>query len=278
MYMNSRQVSSPVETKAFDTTQLRKKFLLQSLFIEGEISMTYSHLDRTVIGGALPSNGPLQLHSNKQIGSPGFLDRREIGIINIGASGIITAGGISYKLSRTDCLYLPMATKEVHFKSDVATDPARFYFISVPAHHSYAAMKITSEDANRIDLGEQSDANVRVLRQYIHPDICASCQLVMGITMIEDGSIWNTMPCHTHDRRSEVYLYFDMKEETRVFHFMGEPDETRHLVVANEQAVLSPGWSIHSGAGTGRYGFIWSMAGDNQDFTDMDAVEMKDLR
>jgi 4-deoxy-L-threo-5-hexosulose-uronate ketol-isomerase len=171
-----------------------------------------------------------------------------------------------------------MGCKEVEFASDDQSKPAKFYFISLPAHHRYEIKKITAEDANRLELGSSSDANERVLRQYIHPDICDSCQLVMGMTSIETGSVWNTMPCHVHDRRSEVYLYFDMTEETRVFHFMGEPTETRHLVVADEQAILSPGWSIHCGAGTGRYSFIWSMGGDNQDFTDMDFVEMEDLR
>lgn len=274
MTMTVRQVSSPAETKGFDTAQLRENYLMQSLFVAGKISMVYSHLDRTVVGGVVPSEGVLSLESNKQIGSPGFLDRREIGIINVGETGTVTADGVGYDLARTDCLYLPMGTKDVRFEGDAA----RFYFVSAPAHHAYVAKKITADEANRLALGSQSDANVRVLRQYIHPDICDSCQLVMGITLIEDGSIWNTMPCHTHDRRSEVYLYFDMGAQTRVFHFMGEPDETRHLVVANEQAILSPGWSIHSGAGTGRYGFIWSMAGDNQDFTDMDGVEVGDLR
>ncbi|PCJ94714.1 MAG: 5-dehydro-4-deoxy-D-glucuronate isomerase [Hyphomicrobiales bacterium] len=278
MTIDIRQVSSPLETKSFDTTQLRHNYLLQSLFLDAQITMTYSHLDRTIVGGVVPVDAHLSLVSCKQIGSPNFLDRREIGIINIGGDGTVTADGTAYDLTHTDCLYLPMGTKDVRFASAVKSNPARFYFVSTPAHHAHVAIKITAQDANRLELGSQADANVRVLRQYIHPDVCSSCQLVMGITMVEDGSVWNTMPCHTHDRRSEVYLYFDMKPDTRVIHLMGEPDETRHLVVANEQAILSPGWSIHSGVGTGRYGFIWSMAGDNQDFTDMDFVAMKDLR
>ncbi len=278
MNIETRQVSSPAETRTFSTAQLRESYLLQSLFQTGEINMTYSHLDRTVMGGAVPTEAALSLQSSKQIGTDQFLDRREIGIFNIGAGGTVVADNVSYGLEGMDCLYLPMGTKNVSFESNDHADPARFYFVSSPAHHAYAAKKITAADANRLELGTQSDANVRVLRQYIHPDICDSCQLVMGMTMIEDGSIWNTMPCHTHERRSEIYLYFDMKEDTRVFHFMGEPDETRHLVVSNEQVVLSPGWSIHTGAGTGRYGFIWSMAGDNQDFTDMDFMEMGALR
>jgi 4-deoxy-L-threo-5-hexosulose-uronate ketol-isomerase len=276
--MDIRQVCSPQETRGFDTGQLRENYLVSDLFAQGQINMTYSHLDRTIVGGAVPTGSALELQSSKQVGSPNFLDRREIGIINIGSSGKITADGSTYDLAPRECLYLPMGTKQVCFVSDDGNDPARFYFISTPAHHAHPPKKITEDQANRLELGTASDANIRILRQYIHPDVCNSCQLVMGITTILDGSVWNTMPCHTHDRRSEVYLYFDMQAETRVFHFMGEPDETRHLVVADGEAILSPGWSIHSGAGTGRYSFIWSMAGDNQDFTDMDFVDMKDLR
>ncbi|NRB20403.1 MAG: 5-dehydro-4-deoxy-D-glucuronate isomerase [Rhodobacteraceae bacterium] len=278
MSITVRQVSSPAETKTFDTAQLRANYLITDIFSPGDVTMTYSHLDRTVIGGAMPTTEPLMLRSCKQIGSPNFLDRREIGIINIGGAGTVSLDGEGHHLEATDCLYVPMGVKEVLFESRDPTSPAKFYFVSTPAHHAYTAQKITAQDANLIELGTQSDANVRSLRQYIHPDICNSCQLVMGITTIKDGSIWNTMPTHTHDRRSEVYLYFDMQADTRVIHLMGEPTETRHLMVANEQAILSPGWSIHSGAGTGRYGFIWSMGGDNQDFTDMDFVAMADLR
>lgn len=273
-----RQVSSPTETKTFDTQQLRDNYLIEGLFAAGEITMTYSHLDRTVVGGAMPHNDALVLLSNKQIGSPNFLDRREIGIINVGGEGYVSVGDTRYDLTSSDCLYVPMKAGEVSFTSKDASAPAKFYFVSTPAHHAYEIRKITADDANTLHLGSQEDANTRVLRQYIHPEVCDSCQLVMGITLIETGSVWNTMPCHIHDRRSEVYLYFDMSEETRVFHMMGDPKETRHLVVANEQAILSPGWSIHSGVGTGRYGFIWSMAGDNQDFTDMDFIKMGDLR
>lgn len=278
MTIDIRQVSSPEETKAFDTSQLRSNYLIESIFQPDKVTMTYSHLDRTIVGGAMPIGDALTLVSDKQIGSPNFLDRREIGIINVGGPGQITADDTGFALRSTDCLYLPMGIVDVNFASDDPTNPARFYFVSTPAHHAYVAKKITAKDANCIELGTQADANVRVLRQYIHPDTCESCQLVMGITRIEVGSVWNTMPCHTHDRRSEVYLYFDMTEDTRMFHMMGDPSETRHLVVANEQAILSPGWSIHCGAATGRYSFIWSMAGDNQDFTDMDFVEMKDLK
>ncbi len=276
--MDIRQVCSPQETKTFDTASLRKNYLIDRLFSEGETRLTYSHLDRTVVGGAVPTQGGLELVSNKQIGSPNFLDRREMGVINIGAPGSVEVDGTRFDLALRECLYIPMGTKTVRFLNEAADVPARFYLVSTPAHRAYPARKITENEANRLELGTVSDVNVRILRQYIHPEVCPSCQLVMGITTILDGSAWNTMPSHTHDRRSEVYLYFDMAEDTRVFHFMGEPTETRHLIMAEGDAVLSPGWSIHSGAGTGRYSFIWSMAGDNQDFNDMDFVDMKDLR
>lgn len=278
MTIDIRQVSSPTETKGFDTDKLRANYLLQSIFVAGEMTLTYSHLDRSVVGGVVPNDGSIVLKSNKQIGSEGFLDRREIGILNVGKAGSVVADGMRYHLNFTDCLYLPMGIKDVSFESDDTSEPANFYFVSVPAHHAYEAKKITADDAILLELGTQSDANKRKLRQYIHPDVVDSCQLVMGVTSIEDGSVWNTMPCHIHDRRSEIYLYFDMQANTRVIHLMGEPDETRHLIVKNQEAILSPGWSIHSGAGTGRYAFIWSMAGDNQDFTDMDFIDMQDLR
>ncbi|MBL1242547.1 MAG: 5-dehydro-4-deoxy-D-glucuronate isomerase [OCS116 cluster bacterium] len=278
MTIEIRQVSSPTETKGFNTDQLRANYLIESLFVAGKVSMTYSHLDRSVVGGVVPLATALPLLSHKQIGTEKFLDRREMGIINVGNAGKITAAGISYDLNYTDCLYLPMGTDNVSFESTDANKPAHFDFVSSPAHHAYLPKKITANDAILLELGTQSDANKRKLRQYIHPDVVESCQLVMGVTTIEDGSVWNTMPCHVHDRRSEIYLYFDMKQDTRVIHLMGEPDETRHLIVKNQQAILSPGWSIHSGAGTGRYAFIWSMAGDNQDFTDMDFIDMQDLR
>ncbi len=276
--MEIRQVSSPAETSRFNTSELRAAYLIEQLFKSGEICMTYSHLDRTVVGGAMPGESALSLESSKQIGSPNFLDRRELGVFNIGGAGRVIVDGSTHELQRTDALYIPMGSVDVSFVSDDAAEPARFYFISTPAHAAHPIRKITADEANLIELGTQSDANVRVLRQYIHPDVCKSCQLTMGMTLIADGSVWNTMPCHTHDRRTEVYLYFDMAEKTRVIHLMGEPQETRHLVVADQQAILSPGWSIHSGTGTGRYGFIWSMAGDNQDFDDMDFVAMEDLR
>ncbi len=278
MNISVRETIGPREARQFDTQQLRDNFLYTGLFADGELRLNYSHLDRTIIGGAVPVGSALQLKSSKPVGSDPFLSRREMGVFNIGGKGSVLLDGTSFELAGSDCLYVPMGISDVRFSSADAGNPARFYLVSVPAHHAYEPALITMNDANRLDLGSQSDANVRTLRQYIHPDICRSCQLVMGMTAIEDGSVWNTMPCHTHGRRSEFYLYFDMDPQARVFHFMGEPDETRHLVVENEQAIVSPGWSIHCGAGTGRYAFIWSMAGDNQDFTDMDMVAMDALR
>ncbi len=273
-----RQAISAAEAKTFDTDALRKNFLISDLFTPGEISLTYSHLDRTIVGGAMPGAEPLKLVSSKPVGSDPFLTRRELGVFNIGGAGQVVLDETSHMLDPTDCLYVPMGIADVRFTSNDPANPAKFYLISTPAHHAYPARLLTAEDANRLDLGADEDANKRILRQYIHPDICQSCQLVMGMTTILSGSVWNTMPCHVHDRRSEVYLYFDMADETRIFHFMGEPTETRHMVLKNEQAILSPGWSIHCGSGTGRYSFIWSMAGDNQDFTDMDFIAMEDLR
>lgn len=273
-----RQSCSPAETRGFDTDILRDTFLIEDLFQPRAIRMTYSHLDRTVVGGALPEKDPLPLLSAKPIGSETFLARRELGIVNIGGPGRVVTDGEAHDLDRHDFLYVAMGTSEVSFASADPANKARFYFISLPAHARHATKLIRKNEARRIDLGEQNQSNVRTLHQYIHPEICTSCQLVMGMTVLNEGSTWNTMPCHTHDRRSEVYFYFDMLPETRVFHFMGEPQETRHMVISNEQAILSPGWSIHSGAGTRNYAFIWSMGGDNQDFTDMDMVAMEDLR
>ena len=279
MTITVRQAVSPEEARGFDTDALRGHFLVPDLFAPNEIRMTYSHVDRAIVGGAFPRDGELVLKSSKPVGSDPFLTRREMGVFCIAGSGRVVLDGETHEMRATDCLYIPKGTADVRFVGGGdAAEPAKFYFVSTPAHYAYPARLITADDANRLDLGSGEEANQRILRQYIHPDICPSCQLVMGMTLIAEGSVWNTMPCHRHDRRSEFYLYFDMAKDTRIFHFMGEPDETRHLVVANEQAIISPGWSIHCGAGTARYGFIWAMAGDNQEFTDMDMVAMDELR
>jgi 4-deoxy-L-threo-5-hexosulose-uronate ketol-isomerase len=274
MTIHVRQNIGPDEARDFDTTRLRDNFLVEDLFQPGQVRMTYSHLDRTIVGAALPDGATLELPAPKPVGNPNFCDRREIGVFCLSGTGAVVLDDDRIEMQATDCLYIPCGTGTVMFEG---TDP-HFYFVSTPAHQPHPVRKITQGEAIRHDLGQQADANVRTLRQYIHPDVTGSCQLVMGMTTIASGSAWNTMPCHTHDRRSEVYLYFDMAEATRVFHFMGEPSETRHMVIADRQAILSPGWSIHCGAGTGPYSFIWSMAGDNQDFTDMDFVAIEDLR
>ncbi len=278
MTISTRHAISPAEAKDFDTLRLRDSFLIDDLFVEGEVRMTYLDLDRLVIGGAMPLETPLELPGGESVGTASFLERRELGIFLISGRGSVEADNQRHDLEPTDCLYLPMGSANVRFSSADPADPAQFYLVSAAAHHRYEAKKITAEEAIRLDLGAQPDANRRILRQYIHPETCSSCQLVMGMTAILEGSVWNTMPCHRHSRRSEIYLYFDMAPETRIFHFMGEPQETRHMVVADRQAIVSPSWSIHCAAGTGRYAFIWSMAGDNQAFTDMDIVPMEALR
>lgn len=278
MSLNLRHAIGPNEVRQLDTDELRANFLIEDLFVPGSVAMTYSGFDRMIMGGAAPTSAPLKLETHKEVGSDPFLARREMGIVNIGGSGSISVDGESFALGSADCLYVPMGATDLVFESADAASPARFYFVSAPAHHAHELKLITQDNANRLDLGSPEDANQRVLRQYIHPDVCTSCQLTLGITEIQPGSVWNTMPCHVHNRRSEAYLYFKMQPETRVFHFMGEPEATRHMVVANEQAIISPGWSVHCGAGTGSYAFIWAMAGDNQDFTDMDFIDMADLK
>ncbi len=273
-----RQATHPEHARRYDTTELRQHFHIGSLFQPGQVSLTYTHVDRFVVGGAVPLGDALLLTAPKPVGTASFLDRRELGIVNIGGAGAVMVGTDRHRLGRGDALYVGRGAGEVTFQSDDAGNPARFYLLSTPAHATHPTVRIAEADAKRIELGAAASANLRTLRQYIHPDVCASCQLVMGITRLAEGNVWNTMPAHVHDRRSEVYLYFDLAPETRVFHLMGEPQETRHIVMANEEAVISPGWSIHSGCGTANYSFIWAMAGDNQDFTDMDFIAMGDLR
>ncbi|GAL06195.1 4-deoxy-L-threo-5-hexosulose-uronate ketol-isomerase [Photobacterium aphoticum] len=214
----------------------------------------------------------------KTLGVSSFLERREIGFINIGGAGVIHVDGVDYEINHREALYVGMGAKEVVFRSVEAACPAKFYFNSAPAHMTYPTKKITQEEASPVTLGTAAESNVRTINKYIVPDVLPTCQLVMGLTQLHEGSLWNTMPCHTHERRMEVYLYFNMTENTNVFHMMGEPTETRHIIVRNEQAVISPSWSIHSGVGTSAYTFIWGMVGENQVFNDMDHVAMQDLR
>lgn len=273
-----RQVPHPEAVRRFDTAELRRHFLIEDLFVAGEVRLTYSHIDRLVVGGAMPVSGALELPTPRAVGTDAFLKRRELGILNVGGAGSVTVGGVRHELARRECLYVGMGAGEVTFHSASPEAPAKFYLVSTPAHQAYPTVRLREADANRLELGDPETANVRTIRQYVIPGVCQSCQLVLGFTELKPGSIWNTMPTHTHDRRSEVYLYFDVPDDARVVHLMGEPAETRHIVMANEEAVLSPGWSIHSGVGTRAYSFVWAMGGDNQDYTDMDAVAMGDLR
>lgn len=278
MNIESRQAIDSATAATFGTERLRKEFLIENLFRPGEVSLTYSHLDRLIVGGAMPGSKALDLAPVKQTGTPSFLDRRELVVVNIGGAGRVTVGKASYDLDHRDMLYVGMGAGEVSFASAKAKEPAKFYLLSAPAHHAYETKLVKIGDAKRLDLGSQTTSNERSIFQFIHPAVLQTCQLVVGMTVLAPGSVWNTMPCHVHDRRSEAYLYFALNDDARVFHFMGEPAETRHLVVKNEEAILSPGWSIHSGCGTSNYTFIWAMAGDNVDYTDVDPVAMTDLR
>ena len=278
MKLEMRYGHHPDDVKTYDTEALRRHFLVEQIFNTGELKLVYSHVDRVVFGGAVPTMQALVLEGGKEFGTPNFLDRRELGVVNLGGSGRVLVDGQIYALSNGDGLYVGMGAKTVAFESDDPAQPAKFYLMSCPAHASYPTAHITRAAANPRKLGSPETCNVRTIYQYVHPAVCKSCQLVMGVTVLEPGSVWNTYPPHTHERRMEVYLYFGMADETRVFHLHGQPTETRHIVMANEQAVISPSWSIHSGVGSGPYSFIWGMAGENQTFDDMDPAPITDLR
>lgn len=268
----------PEDVKTYTTEKLREEFLMETVFRSDEITLTYSHVDRIIYGGAMPVEKALSLDAGKELAAKYFLERRELGVINVGGDGTITCDGEVHDIRAKEGIYIGRGTKEVVFASNDPSQPAKFYLNSCPAHTSYPTVKIDRQKALARPLGDSATMNKRTIYQFIHPDVLQSCQLSMGMTVLEEGSGWNTMPCHTHERRMEVYFYFDMAEDTRVFHMMGKPDETRHIVISNEQAVLSPSWSIHAGIGTRNYTFIWGMCGENQDFDDMDHVAMKDLR
>jgi 4-deoxy-L-threo-5-hexosulose-uronate ketol-isomerase len=274
----SRWAIDPDAAALMGTDELRQNFLIETLFEPGRINLTYTHYDRMIVGGAVPTDAPLALAAIKPTGTKAFLERRELIIVNIGGAGRVTCGSESFEVGTRDMVYLGMGTGEPSFASADAANPAKFYLLSAPAHASYPSKLIRIADAIRLDLGTPETSNQRSIFRFIHPEGAQTCQLVVGMTTFAPGSIWNTMPPHVHDRRMEAYLYFDLPETARVVHLMGEPDETRHLILANEQAVLSPAWSIHSGVGTAAYAFVWAMAGDNVDYTDVDAVAVGDLR
>jgi 4-deoxy-L-threo-5-hexosulose-uronate ketol-isomerase len=276
--MLTRILADKVRIKTMNTEELRETFLLEDMFIPGEVNLTYSDTERAVVGGIVPSDKVLRLEGSKELASEYFNARRETGILNIGEVGEVLVDGKCYKLANSDCLYIGRGVKNIEFKSKNASKPAEFYVLSYPAHKEYPTKLISKNVANRIDLGSDEASNKRTIFQYIRPGVCESCQLVMGITALDSGSVWNTMAPHTHARRTEIYMYFDMDENDRVFHFMGEPDETKHLVMKNKEAVLSPSWSIHAGAGTSNYTFCWGMGGENQDFDDMDFIDIKTIR
>lgn len=276
--MKTYRSSHPSDITGLDSSALRDRFLIERIFTDGDICMSYVQDDRMMIGGAVPLTTPLTLDDAGIGVQDGTLSRREFGIINLGGAGTISWGNHQMELAPRDGLYVGCGQRDFTFTSNTPDDPARFYIACTPAHQEHAHRHIPLSEVKEIHLGDQAKSNIRTIRQYVHPDICQSAQLLMGLTTLESGSTWNTMPCHTHDRRMEVYFYFDLPADERVFHFMGETDETRHLVVAPEQGVIAPSWSIHSGVGTASYSFIWSMAGENQVFEDMDAVPTTDLR
>lgn len=275
--MELRTAASPKDAKFYTTQRLREEFLIQDLFQVGKIKMVYSHIDRIITGAAVPVE-PIALTAGQELRAEYFLQRREMGVINIGGKGRIKIDGKEYALDFKDGIYIGMGAKEICFTSEDSSVPAKFYFNSAPAHTAYPTVLIKPEDCVTVELGSMEEANHRVIRKYILPGQVESCQLVMGMTQLMPGSVWNTMPCHTHDRRMEVYLYFEMPQDAFVMHYMGEPEETRHIVMRNEEAVISPSWSIHSGCGTRAYTFIWGMVGENQDFDDMDGIAMKEVR
>jgi len=278
--MHVRQSIHRDHARQLDTAGLRGEFLIETIFAVDNYTMTYSHTDRIIIGGVMPQSRSVTLGSEvgKQLGVSYFLERRELGVINIGGAGIIEVDGKCWEIDHQQALYVGMGAQSVVFSSVDAAKPAKFYYNSAPAHHRYPDKKITLDEAATTTLGDAATSNRRTINKYLVPEVLPTCQLTMGLTQLEEGSLWNTMPCHTHERRMEVYFYFDMDEETAVFHMLGQPQETRHLLVHNEQAVISPSWSIHAGVGTKRYTFIWGMVGENQVFDDMDHVKVSELR
>ena len=276
--MDIRHPVHPEHGKNLDTEKLRKEFLITGLFKDDSVNLTYSHVDRIIVGGIKPVKKTLTLSGGKELGSDYFLERREMGVINVGGAGTVTVDGKKYSLENEDGMYIGMGSKELLFSSLSAENPAYFYLNSTPAHHKYPDVKIAIKDARPVQMGDDKTSNRRTIYQYLHPNVLETCQLSMGLTKLAPANVWNTMPVHTHERRMEVYFYFNIPEKNVVFHLLGEPSETRHIVVRNLEAVISPSWSIHSGVGSSSYTFIWGMAGENKTFTDMDHVDMDTLK
>ena len=280
--MDIRYSASPRDVKRYTTEELRREFLIENLYRPDEVVAVYSHVDRMVTLGCMPVHETVSIDKGIDIwanfGTKFFLERREIGIFNIGGAGKITVDGTVYELGYKDCLYITMGAKDVRFSSDDAASPAKFYMVSAPAHRSYETRLLKIADANKKPCGDAATSNKRTINQFIHPAVLKTCQLSMGMTVLDSGSVWNTMPAHTHERRMEVYMYFEVPEDQVVFHMMGQGQETRHIVMTNEQAVISPSWSILAGAGTCNYTFIWAMGGENQEFDDMDNIPTNQLR
>ena len=278
MQLHVRYPSHPEDAKHYTTERLRRDFLIETVFQPDEAVFTYSHFDRIIAGGVMPVRQAVELTGSKELASETFLERREMGCINVGGAGRITVDGTAYDLGPLDGLYVGMGAREIRLESADPAAPAKFYINTCPAHKTYPNVKVDIAKAAKRPLGATETCNKRVINQYFHPDVMHSCQLCMGLTALEPGSNWNSMPCHTHERRMEVYFYFDLKGDNVVFHMMGEPQETRHLILHNEQAVISPSWSIHTGVGTSNYTFIWGMCGENQAFDDMDNIDPMDLK
>ena len=280
--MDIRYSANQKDVKRYTTDELRAEFLIENLYQADEVRVAYSHVDRMVVLGIMPVREVLPIDRGidvwKNFGTSFFLERREAGFFNLGGSGVCTVDGAAFPMDPKDCLYISQGAREVVFSSNDPKNPAKFYGVSAPAHRACKTRLLTLKDAARKPLGEAATANKRVIYQFIHPDVLDTCQLSMGLTVLENGSVWNTMPAHTHERRMEVYTYLDIPEGQAVFHFMGQPDETRHLVMQNGQAVISPSWSIHSGVGTASYSFIWAMGGENQAFDDMDALSVANIK
>jgi len=276
--MQVRYSADPVRFPRMTTQEVRNDFLIESLFQAGQVEMIYSDIDRAITGSVVPTQKPLTLGAADELRAEYFCQRRELGVLNIGQSGKVTVDGIEYTMANKDGLYIGRGSKEISFASDDPKQPAKFYLLSYPAHMNYPTVHIKKSEAEPVELGSMEASNQRTIYKLIHPAGAKSCQLVMGFTELTPGCVWNTMPAHTHERRMEVYLYFDIADDTRVFHLMGKPEETRHIVVANGQAVISPSWSIHSGVGTGSYTFCWGMGGENQAFDDMDHLTIAQLK